>query len=162
MVLLLALSLTDARAEAPEYRHCVGVKAVSLNALETSVPDEVTVIPYVGGGPFYEFRLVPERLELEISVPFVTSNGAHVLPVDVQLKTPVALSEQVEAFVGLGPALAVRLGEGGVGYGLSSAVGINVWLSEQLGLDMAVDYNLLKEATWVNEVSASVGPAWQF
>ncbi|MEM9070534.1 MAG: hypothetical protein AAGE52_18660 [Myxococcota bacterium] len=118
-----------------------------------------------GAGIFAETTLIHGWLELELSAQLLRIGGeAWEVPIDLLLKKPFCFGDFIQAYVGIGPAVAVVVAEseretlvGGL-----IAVGAYLWVTPRFGWDVEVNYAVFGRAQEpVHDITVSVGPAFR-
>ena len=143
-----------------ESNWLLGVKGVQLNAFS----DEGASTSGGGVGVFIERTVMPGWFELELSPSVVWVEGGTVVPIDLLLKKPFHLDESFCPYFALGPTLSLAFKEEAteVGVGAAFVVGAYIWFGEAIGLDVEVDYALLDENGFVQELTFAAGPTFRF
>jgi hypothetical protein len=148
------------------YPNLFGLRVGYLSVIER----RAAVTEYTPGllaGASYERTLIHGWLEIEASVPvavILTSDTIVALPIDAHLKIPFHPSPAWSPYVAAGPAMDVQVEpDTDVFFGASFAIGTYVWASDQVGIDVEVDYNIVVEdGEPVHEILVAVGPVVRF
>jgi hypothetical protein len=146
------------------YPNLIGLRAGYLSVLE---PEDGEV-EYISGlliGVSYERVILHEWLEIEVSLPLVVlaaESPTLVMPMDLHLKLPFHPAPSWSPYLATGPAVDVRLDpRPDTFFGASFAVGTYLWSSLRRGIDIEVDYNLVREEGFVHELLIAVGPVYR-
>ena len=150
-----------------EYPNLVGFRAGYLGASEPEEGGERLFRSFIFLGLSYERTLIHEWLEAEISVPVAISFGRelHVaMPFDLHLKIPFHPAPEWSPYLAVGPSMDLLLKPETLAlFGVSFAAGTYVWFSDQVGLDIELDYNLIvDEGELVHEFLVASGPVLRF
>jgi hypothetical protein len=137
--------------------------SVKLAWLQIATSGEAEDLRRIGVSLSYERVIIPGWLEGEVSVLFAPGEGGLTLPVDLLLKKPFELSEQLGLFVGLGLATEwFEAGERETAYGLGTQVGGQYWIEPQWAVALEGEYNILVHPETAHEVVVAAGLAFRF
>ncbi|MEM9068928.1 MAG: hypothetical protein AAGE52_10495 [Myxococcota bacterium] len=119
-----------------------------------------------GAGLFVELPLIPGHLDVELSGQVLRFHGdAWEVPVDLLVKGSTSVGEALRLYVGIGPAIAVRVehDERTTLVGAVFACGAYLWVTTRFGLDLELNYGLFGRAQHpVHDVTVSIGPVVRF
>lgn len=129
----------------------VGIKGAYLAA-----PHHGEVHHHLGGGAFFEVTLLPEALELEVCLKWMSAEHGFLLPLDIMLKVPFHVNEVLHPYIGVGPVAVLAVDEEPEGHFGGGAVGgAYFWLSDSVGLLAELTFNLL----WAHGLHREFGGA---
>ncbi|MEM9691007.1 MAG: hypothetical protein AAGA56_00545 [Myxococcota bacterium] len=117
-------------------------------------------------GLSYERVILHDWLEVEVSVPLATLEAEEpelIMPMDLHFKLPFHPDPSLSPYLAAGPALDLILRPDlEVFPGISFAVGTYWWITDRIGFDFEVDYNLVFEDELVHELLFATGPVYRF
>ncbi len=141
-----------------EYHNIVAARDVALLVIGEHVRW------LFGIGVLYERTFIPDLLEVEFSTISVYGGNKAAFPVDLVFKVPWNVSNVVELYFGLGPAVTIAVTEefkfhvGGI-----ASLGSYLWVSKQVGVLLEFDYALAQEEEGlVHELEFSTGLVHRF
>jgi hypothetical protein len=154
---IVSLELAGVEILAPAAEEAGG----PVSAGEPEAGDRV--LRRVGVSIGFERVLIPGWLDAEVSVLVAPGSGGLTLPIDLVLKKPFELSQQVEGFVGLGLATEwFEAGESETAYGAASQLGVYYWMGSQFALAFQGEFNLLLSPETEHELVLASGGAFRF
>ena len=162
----LALTAATARAgdehgdeaeESPaaphENHYFVGAKGAYL-----AVPDAEEIHHHLGGGVFFELTLVPQALELELSLKWMSAASGYALPLDIMLKVPFHVNHVLHPYLGAGFIAVLAVDNGVAGhFGGGVLGGSYFWITDQVGLLAELCFNLLYGHGLIREFGGAIG-----
>ena len=168
LLVVRAPALAQAAEPGPHPPNVVGFKAGPMVVLEPTEDRLATgTVGFVG--VFYEREVLPQWIDLEITVPVALGrrgNEAEVFfPLDLHVKKPFHPGPRFAPYVGLGPALDVFVApELKVMAGGSLALGTYLWPRHaHVGFDVDLDYNVLEvDGRAAHEFLLAFGPIWHW
>ncbi len=146
-------------------QNLVGAKALTALAVTRGHDGEAAgATPHYGVSVYYERELVADWLELELNVATLTAPEGLHLPVDLLFKKPFHVSRHVTPYLAVGPALEARFEAArSIAGGVTAATGVYIWFTRYFGIDLEIDYTLLKTGEGLEHVPAlGFGPAAHF
>jgi hypothetical protein len=158
------------------YSNTIGVKAVNLNAVHDAEPaegeehaveeaeTETEISPHFGVALFYERAILHHLVELELNGMFVNLDDGFTVPVEGVVKLVLGDSQgTVVPFIGVGPGVQfVRAEHNETFFQVVAVAGAYVWFTDQVGLDIELDYGMVFEEHIVHEFGPSIGPVFRF
>ena len=165
-------AFTSARAQLPARvgtpRWIVGFDGTGMASLHEGRS------PAALGGPgaFVQMLAVPGELQIELAARFLIQPEVFEVPVGVLLEKPWDV-KNARFYLGVGPALVVRVptpaaGEGAAQapeevaarFGFVGVGGLTYWLRPRVGLSVELDYNIVIDSGATHELGASLGLAF--
>jgi hypothetical protein len=97
-----------------------------------------------GGGTFaFEITPIENRLELEIGIAALPSNGGVEMPIDVLFKKPWRFSPQFEFMIGAGPEIVHSFGPNrGTAWGVEAVLDFMFWPRKNIGWYVEPGYEI--------------------
>lgn len=163
----MVLGAADAGAQtsstihkSPHLEHSSWIAGVRVVQFDTFETDER--VSGLGPGLSLERNVINGWLEVEIALAAIRHEGAWTVPVDFIFKKPFHFGALCP-YVGIGLAGSMKThGETEFHLGASSILGTYWWLTDVVGIDLEIEYNLIPEDGLVQEVVVAIGPAFRF